>query len=109
MNQLQQVASMSKEQVRQMLAKQTERYQSIYGGEITLYAPKDYNPKPLLSPANKPDKKRRLTNEREQAYKQYLEQVEAGTYQPEPEPQVDYQARKQAGKKQNRVLLTGYM
>lgn len=97
---------MSKEQIRQMLAKQTERYQNIYGGEITLYAPKDYNPKPLLSPSNKPGRKR-LTNEREQAYKQYLEQVEAGTY--EPEPQVDYQARKQAGKKQNRVLLTGYM
>ena len=108
MNQLQQVASMSKEQIRQMLAKQTERYQSIYGGEITLYAPKDYNPKPLLSPSNKPGRKR-LANEREEAYKQYLEQVMAGTYQPEPEPQVNYQTRKQAGKKQNRVLLTGYI
>lgn len=108
MNQLQQVASMSKEQIRQMLAQQTERYQTVYGGEITLYAPHDPNPKPLLSPSNKPGRKR-LTNEREQAYKQYLEQVMAGTYQPEPEPQVDYQARKQAGKKQNRVLLTGYM
>lgn len=109
MNQLQQVASMSKEQIRQMLAKQTERYEKVYGGEVTLYAPKDPNPKPLLSPSNKPGRKR-LANEREEAYKQYLEQVANGTYQPEPEPQVDYQARKQAAKKQqNRVLLTGYM
>lgn len=98
---------MSKDQIRQMLAKQTERYQSVYGGEITLYAPNDPNPKPLLSPANKPGRKR-LANEREEAYKQYLEQVMAGTYQPEPEPRVDYQARK-TGKKQNRVLLTGYI
>lgn len=108
MNQLQQVASMSKEQIRQMLAQQTERYQSVYGGEITLYAPKDPNPKPLLSPSNKPGRKR-LANEREQAYKQYLEQVMAGTYQPEPEPQVDYQARNPRRRNQERVLLTGYI
>lgn len=107
MNQLQQVASMSKEQVRQMLAKQTERYEQIYGGEITLYAPHDPNPKPLLSPSRKPGRKR-LTNEREQEYKKYLEQVMSGTYQPEPQPQVDYQARKPRRRGEDRVLLTGW-
>lgn len=96
---------MSKEQIRQMLAKQTERYQSVYGGEITLYAPNDPNPKPLLSPSRKPGKKR-LANEREEAYQEYLKQVLEGTYQPEPEPEPVYRT----GKKQPpRVVLTGYV
>ncbi|SUE95763.1 beta-ketoadipyl CoA thiolase [Ectopseudomonas mendocina] len=100
---------MSKEQIRQMLAQQTERYQTVYGGEVTLYAPHDPNPKPLLSPSRKPGRKR-LTNEREQEYKKYLEQVAAGTYQPEQEPQVDYQARNKRGRRgQEHVLLTGWV
>lgn len=89
MNQLKQVASMSKDQIRAMLAAQTERFEKVYGGEVVLYAPKDPNPKPLLSPANKPGRKR-LENEKQAEWEKYLAQVAAGTYVPEKEPEVQY-------------------
>lgn len=70
---------MHKDQLRDLLAKQTERFQTVYGGEIVRYAEKDPNPKRLLDkkPGIKPKNLKQLE------WENYLQQVMNGTYQPD--------------------------
>lgn len=77
-------ASMSKEALRAMLAHETERYEKIYGGEVTRYASPE-NVKPLLN--QKPGKK--PANLKQAEWEKYLAEVKAGTYKPD----TDYQTR----------------
>lgn len=78
--------AMSKEALRAMLAHETERYEQIYGGEVTRYASPE-NVKPILN--QKPGKK--PTNLKQAEWEKYLAELEAGTYK--PVSQEDFQTR----------------
>lgn len=75
---------MNKDQLRQMLAHQTHRFQDVYGGEIVRHAEKDPKPKRLID--QKPGKK--PVNLKQAEWEEYLRQVTTGTYKPETQYQV---------------------
>ena len=77
-------SAMSKDQLRKMLAHQTERFEKIYGGEVVRHAEKDPRPKRLLD--KKPGKK--PVNLKLEAWETYISQVASGTYKPETQFQV---------------------
>lgn len=75
---------MNKDQLRQMLEKQTHRFQDVYGGEVVKYAEKDPRPKRLLD--QKSGKK--PANLKQAEWDKYLAEVQAGTYKPETQYQI---------------------
>lgn len=78
---------MNKQELAAMLEKEKNRFHNIYGGETVLYAEKDPHPKPMLNSfggLRKPD------NLRQAEWDKYLEEVKAGTYTPQQEPEKQY-------------------
>ena len=84
-----QAKPMSKEALRAMLAHETERYEKIYGGEVTRYA-SPQNVKPILN--KKPGKK--PVNLRQEEWQKFLSEVQAGTYRPDTQFQTRVQSKK---------------
>lgn len=84
-----QIKTMSKEALRTMLAHETERYEQIYGGEVTRYASPE-NVKPILNkkPGRKP------ANLKQEEWQKYLSEVQAGTYQPDTQFQTRAPSKK---------------
>lgn len=84
-----QAKPMSKEALRAMLAHETERYEKIYGGEVTRYA-SPQNVKPILN--KKPGKK--PVNLRQEEWQKFLSEVQAGTYRPDTQFQTRVPSKK---------------
>lgn len=84
-----QIKTMSKEALRAMLAHETERYEKIYGGEVTRYA-SPQNVKPMLN--KKPGKK--PVNLKQEEWQKYLAEVQAGTYKPDTQFQTRAPSKK---------------